>query len=493
LSEVRLYAIPNAARELSPADGTANVDPATAVLTWRAGREAGAHNLYLGTDEQAVIDGTAAMVTLPTTSTTPDLELGKTYYWRVDEVNNVEDPALWAGSVQSFTTADSIPVDDMESYKNQAGFFIYEAWVDGYQKSDNGSLVGVGADFEAEKTIVHGGSQSLPMAYGDLGITDSWATLAIETPKDWSKHGVKSLSLYFHGSSTNTAGQLYVKVNNTKFEYKGAATDITTNQWFPFTVDLAGVTTVNSLTIGVAGGSGLLLVDDIRLSPQASELITPAAPDAANLQAFYQFEGNFNDSSGKGNHGTALVDAVTFNDLTRGQVLDLDGLSGVSVPLISLSDEVTITAWVNVETLGANINSVFMNTNWEPNCVHTRIQSSAVNMGHNLLGNLGGSSNIVITEWNFVSYTVKNTETETTRAIYLNGVGEASATDAVDPEVGPRGVYVGNGTIGAWDNNGTLLRFLTGMVDDVRIYDRALSAGEIASLAGRTAPLYKAF
>ena len=33
LSEVRLLAIPNAARELSPTDGVVNVDPTTAVLT----------------------------------------------------------------------------------------------------------------------------------------------------------------------------------------------------------------------------------------------------------------------------------------------------------------------------------------------------------------------------------------------------------------------------------------------------------------------------
>jgi hypothetical protein len=34
---------------------------------------------------------------------------------------------------------------------------------------------------------------------------------------------------------------------------------------------------------------------------------------------------------------------------------------------------------------------------------------------------------------------------------------------------------------------------MRGAIDDVRIYNRALSPGEVAGLAGRTAPLYKPF
>ena len=41
--------MPTQARQFSPAQGSANVDP-TVTLSWRAGREAATHNLYLGTD-----------------------------------------------------------------------------------------------------------------------------------------------------------------------------------------------------------------------------------------------------------------------------------------------------------------------------------------------------------------------------------------------------------------------------------------------------------
>jgi len=89
---------------------------------------------------------------------------------------------------------------------------------------------------------------------------------------------------------------------------------------------------------------------------------------------------------------------------------------------------------------------------------------------------------------------VKNTATETIATVYLNGIAEGSFTAAVDSEVGPRTVWVGNGKIGAWTNTaGNTIRRTTGMIDDVVIYDRALSAAEIAGLAERSAPLYKAF
>ena len=65
----------------------------------------------------------------------------------------------------------------------------------------------------------------------------------------------------------------------------------------------------------------------------------------------YAFEGNFNDGSGKGNNGMALVAAVVATDPARGRVLSLDGLSGVAVTFVAVSDEVTIAAWANLDDL----------------------------------------------------------------------------------------------------------------------------------------------
>jgi len=43
------------------------------------------------------------------------------------------------------------------------------------------------------------------------------------------------------------------------------------------------------------------------------------------------------------------------------------------------------------------------------------------------------------------------------------------------------------------NNSGSTARQLGGLVDDVRIYSRALSEAEVAGMAGRTVPFDKAF
>ncbi|MCP4453808.1 MAG: hypothetical protein GY809_20290, partial [Planctomycetes bacterium] len=130
ISEVRFFTIPVSARELEPADGTIDVDPA-ALLSWRAGREAGSHDVYISTDEQAVIDGSAPVENVTDTSYTASLDLGETYYWKVNEVNTLEDPTTWEGDTLSFSTVGSLAVDDFESYGNESPNRPFQTWLDG--------------------------------------------------------------------------------------------------------------------------------------------------------------------------------------------------------------------------------------------------------------------------------------------------------------------------------------------------------------------------
>jgi len=94
LSEVRFYYIPVWAREPDPADGAIDVAP-DVVLGWRAGREAATHDVYLGNDRDAVLGGTAYVGSSTEASYDAGaLDLERTYYWRVDEVDEAQSPAL---------------------------------------------------------------------------------------------------------------------------------------------------------------------------------------------------------------------------------------------------------------------------------------------------------------------------------------------------------------------------------------------------------------
>jgi hypothetical protein len=148
LSEVRFMTIPVSAREPSPESEATGVAINTA-LSWRAGREAVEHNVYISTDEQAVINGTAPVSTVTQASSGPlSLDLDTTYFWRVDEVNYAETIPLWEGDFWSFTTIDYLVVDDFESYNDietgqEGSNLVYETWIDGYENpSMNGSTIG---------------------------------------------------------------------------------------------------------------------------------------------------------------------------------------------------------------------------------------------------------------------------------------------------------------------------------------------------------------
>ncbi len=271
LSEVRFFYIPVRAREAMPANGATDVAVDTD-LSWRPGREAVSHEVYLGADPEALerIDTTDA-----NTITPGPLDLGTTYYWRIDEVNNAEAVSVWQGAMWSFSTLANLVVENFESYTDDidADEAIFQTWTDGYDDDDNGSQVGYLDSPFTEKTIVHDGADSMPLSYSNVdGVTVSEATRTFAPAQDWSANGIRSLKLWFYGVSGNT-GDLYVKINNAKIAYSGDRDNIAINIWHAWDIDLTavnGIDNVKSLTVGVAGAdvTGMLYIDDIRLSPE---------------------------------------------------------------------------------------------------------------------------------------------------------------------------------------------------------------------------------
>jgi len=169
LSEVRFQAIPVSAQKPSPADGAVDI-VLTPTLSWQAGRGAQMHEVYLGTDPKAL----PLAETVAEPQCEAQLDLGRTYYWMVVEVNDAQDGAAWEGDLWSFSTQEYLTVDDFESYTDdyEAGQAIWQAWIDGLEDPQNGdSQVGYGEAPFAERTIVHSGRQSMPLAYDNAAST----------------------------------------------------------------------------------------------------------------------------------------------------------------------------------------------------------------------------------------------------------------------------------------------------------------------------------
>ncbi|HEC02182.1 MAG TPA: LamG domain-containing protein, partial [Phycisphaerales bacterium] len=506
LSEVRFLYIPVWAREPNPTPGAADVSVDT-VLDWRAGREAAGHDVYLSTDEQAVIDGTAPVVTVTEPSYASSLDLAANYYWRIDEVNDAETPAAWPGDVWNFSTQEYIVVDDFESYNDipvgeEGSNLVYMAWIDGFDNpSANGSTMGYVTGASLETGNVHAGGKSVPLAYDNTSAGISEVVRTFTPAQDWTAHGVKTLSLWFAGDGANVAGQLYVKVNGVQVNYDGDAANLTVTGWQPWNVDLTAINTnlsnVTSMTIGIQGpgATGTLLLDDIRLYSYDRELITPAEPGAAGLQAHYEFEGNTNDSSGNACHGTAAGNPF-FGEGKIGQAMSFDGLDDVvEVPHsagIGFNDSTNLTvtlwakpiklprlSWTGIITKNRDIGGSAVYGIWINNS----------NQWHFHVGGRKGNANIPgapepTEEWHFVAMT-HDVDATTLRG-YVDGlmIYENTNSDPA-PLTAQSPLWIGGSQ--------SVTEFYPGQLDDVRIYDRTLTQEEIAWLAGRTQPFDKPF
>ncbi len=277
-----------------PSNGAVDVKQ-TPILTWSPSVFAASHQLYFGIDKDAVKNADTGSPEYKGTKAlgAQSYELGKlewnsTYYWRIDEVNNTNPDSPWAGILWSFTTANFLIVDDFESYNDidppdPGSNRIFEAWLDGYDIPTNGALVGNDLPPYAEQSIVHSGIQSMPYIY-DNSVGNSEATHTLTYPRDWTENGVNKLTIWFRGDSANAAETLYVALNGSAVVNHDNPNAAQVDEWTQWNINLqafadqgVNLTNVNTIAIGlgnkknpVAGGSGTMYIDDIRLYPPPS-------------------------------------------------------------------------------------------------------------------------------------------------------------------------------------------------------------------------------
>jgi len=364
----------------------------TTFVSWAPGDEASKHDVYIGTDEAAVDNADTFETTgiyrgrQDANSYIPPegLEIDQIYYWRIDEFNT--DGTISTGQVWSFTVANYLTVDDMESYTDNVGNRIFQTWIDGFGFTEpspgnpgngTGSTVGnVEAPF-AEQTIVQSGVQSMP-----LGYNNSAAPFYSETERQWpvpqdlTRKGVKALGLWFYGDPCNVSEPMYVALVDTTgrtavVPYTGDLDDVRRPDWQEWNIDLRefsnnglNLRAVKKMFIGVGdrsapqpGGGGSLFIDDVRLywprcvpsllKPVADVnddcvvdyfdiemmaadwlktdyVVSTVAPDPAGMMAHYKLDGDASDSSGNGNDGVLRGPAFVSGKFD--QAIGLDGI-----------------------------------------------------------------------------------------------------------------------------------------------------------------------
>jgi hypothetical protein len=536
LAEVRFYALPTRPRTPNPASGAQGVDPRTDSLSWRAGREADQHDVYVSEDPnamgapQAVTENALALSGL-------NLALDTTYYWQVDEVNEAQVPSIWTGDLWNFTTVDSFAVDDFESYNNLSPDRPFQHWLDGYGYSadeyfpvaynGNGTGAGIGHDIWSPSSPYFGGDlmetgstapgsgKALPFYYNNTAGVASETQHKFATAQDWTVNGLQTLSIAFRGTGGNT-GTLYAKINSVKIPYDLAATDIGLAAWQAWNIDLtkvSGLKNVTTLSIGVdgSGASGMILLDDIRLYAKPGELITPVAPNTSGLLAQYSFEGNANDVSGHGLNGSLTPVLATIGtpgaagqgssvQLQLGGYVDLGNPAALNFG----TGDWTIAAWFKTSMSGtgdANKGTIVAKGGDSTGGHRYALILSETVEGVISLVTDDDVTKVVVDsstpvndgQWHFVVGQREGTDLR----LFIDGQVEATGTtaNAATQPYSLAGTSQHNAYIGAVTNHAsaTLYKMFNGSIDNVAMYGRALSAEEILWLAGRTTPIHKPF
>ncbi len=491
LSEVRFFYVPASASTPYPATGATGIAP-DVTLGWRIGRDAVSHKVYLGADPNAL---TLADTVTVNSYAPAGLALGQTYYWRIDEVNTAEAISTWASDVWNFATSPYIAIDDMESYNDADGTSVFNIWLDGYGTNTNGCLVGYDSAANStfnETTTIHGGRQSMPLRYDNTKqATTSEATRTFETAQDWTRNGVKSLTIFFYGdpNATGTAS-FWVQLadqngKSAKIAFgAGAGEDATAvvdrawTEWNMALTGFAGINlkTVKSMTLGVSGSAaGKLLIDDIRLSPTVNT--PPAAPV---LVGWWKLNNDAKDSSGNGNNGT-LVGAPTWAAAGKiGAALSLNGTAdyvdcgnGAS---LNIADKVSLSAWIKPATVGNSTHQDFVCKGDNSFSIKHHASNYIQFYVYSAAAYRNANSAVQTTAFNDAWHHVAGTFDGTQLKLYIDGQLVTSTVYAGAINVATYNVQIGH-------NSQQTTRFYNGLIDDVRIYQGALPKSEVLKLA----------
>jgi parallel beta-helix repeat protein len=215
-AECWLYCLVEPAKGSHPANGSTVVDP-NRILSWAAGNGALEHDVYLGTDANAVADANYSaeeyMGTVPDANFDPcTLDVNTVYYWRVDEVG----PRCTAkGNVWSFKTWGTFIDLNLVSwwkFDEGSGTIAYDS-----AGSNNGTIAGnpawvtghTGAyalDFDGTGDYVNVGNDS---SLGVDAFTISAWVYREQSGKDWQTIVDKS-----GGSSSHGGYALYTNADD---------------------------------------------------------------------------------------------------------------------------------------------------------------------------------------------------------------------------------------------------------------------------------------
>jgi hypothetical protein len=402
------------AKVVSPADGAVDV-AADTVLEWTPGPTAIMSKVYLSTD--ASIDESDVIAETQDASIAPALELGQTYYWRVDAVDMA---GVYEGAVATFSV---IPLE--AHFPGPADGVIMQGLTTQLSWTAGLDALVHNVFFSADQALVEARDPSVQVGQWLSEPAFDPGVLDYETTYYWAVDE-------FLGASTNP----------------GPIWSFTTLFSIPVTDE--------------------------------------------NLKGWWTFEdvedGIVTDQSGHGNIGMLNGDAALV-DVGGDTAVSFSGAGYMDVPAASwstISAEASLAFWAYIDSATLPQNNFIFGAYSDPADNGARVFSAHLPWGSTIYFDTSGpgydrTSQAVTTEeladawvhWAFV----KNADTGVV-SIYRNGALWHSAAEKTKPM---QGADVTKFTIGTKPSLAE--GWFTGMMDDIRLYNKALTETEVAKIA----------
>lgn len=218
-------------------------------------------------------------------------------------------------------------------------------------------------------------------------------------------------------------------------------------------------------------------------------LITASA--GAELVARYTFDdGTVADSSGNANDGVIVGGVTSVDDVERGKVISFDGVTGsyIRVPnsdsLNAVAGQITIAMWLNTPNTGTRQliekggtgGSAWYVTPWGIRMESDR--TLRLNWGNNQAPEVALlSSAVPLSTWTHVAMTYDSTLTSNQRKFYINGVLDTQSNWTGGATPNTNDLFIGTD----WYNATSRWAWI-GLMDDLQIFDTALTEGEIGQV-----------
>ncbi len=227
-------------------------------------------------------------------------------------------------------------------------------------------------------------------------------------------------------------------------------------------------------------------------------LLVMAGSASADLVGHWPLDGDANDISGNGLHGTIVVadpnGQANFIEGAMGLALDfsagqdyvnIDGYKGINIDPNDpnrVQPAFSVTNWFMVEQGAANgnVEMVTWGTSAGRQRLTWRVHQGRLRTEH-AAGNLRGNTYVDDGEWHHGALSVAqgaNLRPDVTK-IYIDGVEDTTFSGSNNPYELTAGADVRFGMSGPQND-----RYWPGALDDIRIFDHALTTGEIREQLG---------